>query len=101
MAVLRRSLERQISKTRFPSDLALTRFTTVEGVIPVIAAQGQDRAGKIGVWKPKTKAGNVSSLCSQGLTGRSNSENRAEAKKKQLGKIQVIWKDKEVGVSLG
>lgn len=86
MAILRCSLEMQISKTRFPSDSALTGFATVERVISVIAAQGQDRPGKIGVWIPKTKVGNVSSLCFQGLTGRSNSETRAETKKKQLGR---------------
>lgn len=101
MAVLRCWLERQISKTRFPSDLALPWFATVERVILVIAAQGQDRAGKIGVWIPKTKVGNVSSLCSQGVTGRSNNDTRAETEKKQLWEIQVVWKDKEFGVALG
>lgn len=85
MAVLRYSLEMQISKTRFPSDSGLTGFATAERVIPVIAAQGQERPGKIEVWIPKTKAGNVSSLFFQRLTGRSKSETRAETKKKQLG----------------
>jgi len=86
MAVLTRSLEMQISKTRFPSDSSLTVYAPAEArVIPVIAALAWDRPAKIGIWIPETKAGSLSSLYFQGLTGRSNSKTGAETKKRQLG----------------
>lgn len=102
MVVLTHSLEMQISKTRFPSDLALTRYAPAETrIIPVIAALSWDRIGKIGAWIPETKAGILSFLSFWGLTGRSNSVARAETEKRQLGWIYETWKDKGGQSKLG
>lgn len=102
MVVLTRSLEMQISKPGFPSDVALTGYAPAETrVIPVIAALPWDRLGKIGARIPEAKAGIVSFLSFWGLTARSNSEARAEIEKRQLvgGGLTRPGKTKEVRVN--
>lgn len=57
MAIFTCSLEMQIPKTRFPSDLAITGYSPAEMRAISVIALAWDRPGKLGVYISETKAG--------------------------------------------